>query len=153
MNPQLVRQILAVALVALFPALWLAASWIISVIGGWSSLATNYRATIPTNGPTWWFQSLHLEPLTNYNNVVFVTAAAQGLALSVFFPFSAWHPPLLIPWQDICAVRRPGWFGYEFVVLSFSQSSVVMVISGRLANRIKAVATDRWPEPSQACPP
>ena len=47
----------------------------------------------------------------NYGNCLFVTVGHLGLALSVLFMFRILHPPLLIPWSAIEAVRpEKFWF-------------------------------------------
>ena len=51
----------------------------------------------------------------------FLTAdlGAEGLGLSLLFPFRLWHPPILIPWESIKEIEaKKMWiFDYNRIVV------------------------------------
>jgi hypothetical protein len=137
----------------LFVAFWSAISYLLAVFGGWRQLADNYRAAGGIAGRQWWFQSAHLGRhvgAARYGSVLFVTAGAEGVQLSVLLPFRIGHPTLLIPWKDIQVERGAGWFGYKFVVPHLAKTpQVPIVVSSRLADQIRDAAGLAWPEHGQ----
>jgi len=84
----------------LFPLFWLLISSLIAKFGGWSRLATVYRAYDPPRGKAMYFQSASFD-LANYNSCLTFHITEQGLHISVLFPFRFGHPPLFIPWRDM----------------------------------------------------
>ena len=99
---------LAIPLMAGFWSLVIA---LVSLIGGWHSLAKLYRReettfTIGDGGPVekYRWASLKLGPKffpTNYGNCTTVSLSDRGIGLSVMPLFRSLHPPLLIPWSAI----------------------------------------------------
>jgi|ERR1019366_4256824 hypothetical protein len=71
------------AFAAIFPiyflCLWLLVGAILSIIGGWFSLAKVYRTRVPFNGAKWRGQSGQMRWLTNYNRVLTLGASQEGL--------------------------------------------------------------------------
>src|SRR5579863_8770132 len=97
-------------LAALFPlyfvCLWLLVASVVSLLSGWRSLATLYRAQAAFTGSTWRMQSAQMRFLTNYNNVLTIGSSPQGLYLASMFLFRFMHPPLLVPWSEIRVSRK-----------------------------------------------
>ena len=57
--------------------------------------------------------------MANYNNTLRIAYSSQGLHLSVVWPFSLAHPPLLIPWRAVQEVKTVGWIiSYERLQLT-----------------------------------
>jgi hypothetical protein len=78
---------------AIFPiyflCLWFLVASIISVIGGWFSLAKVYRTRVPFNGAKWRMQSGQMRWLANYNDVLTIN---PSLLLSRSGQRLGWHP-------------------------------------------------------------
>lgn len=91
-----------------FVAFWLFISWVISIMGGWSSLAQKYplyekfqgRQTV-TSGRV---------GMCNYGGALKIGANDEGLYLGVFFLFRFGHKPLMVPWESIKVERKKKWF-------------------------------------------
>src|ERR1700690_1805840 len=88
----------------LLPVFWATASWMISIFGGWSSLAEVYR---DTEGRTflrvWRWRSGQFRFGMHYNNCLNFGADEQGLSISVVAFFRIGHPPLFVPWSQVTA--------------------------------------------------
>lgn len=84
-----------------FVIIWLGVVLLLSLLSGWSRLAKIYRSRDSFAGEQWHFVSGQLRNFVNYRNCLTVGANADGLYLSILFPFRAGHPPLFIPWSDI----------------------------------------------------
>ena len=86
--------------VPLFVAFWCAICLTLSTVGGWRTLARAYRASRPFTG-----QRLHLRSAlfgsVGYNGCLTLGANAEGLFISVLFPFRLGHPPLFIRWSEV----------------------------------------------------
>jgi hypothetical protein len=125
--------------------LWLAVSFTISLIGGWFELGRVYRASGPFHGERWRFQDAQFRLIGSYRNVLSVGANAEGLYLSVFFPFRFCHPPLFIPWRDISA-KPVRYFWYRMYRFEFRQApSVHLRLKEKLVKKIQGAAGSAWP--------
>jgi hypothetical protein len=98
---------------AIFPiyflCLWFLVAAIISLVGGWFSLAKVYRTRATFNGAKWRMQSGQMRWLVNYNNVLTLGVNSQGLYLASMFLFRFMHPPLLVSWSEIKVRSKKGW--------------------------------------------
>jgi hypothetical protein len=74
------------------------------LFSGWRFLAQRYQ-TSELPGELQSFQSGRVG-LVAFKSVLNVGTSDRGLYLSVFFPFSLAHPPLLIPWSEISRVEE-----------------------------------------------
>jgi hypothetical protein len=73
----------------------------------------------------------------NYGSCVNVGVNQNGLYLSVVFLFRLGHPPLFIPWPDISATKKRGFFFFKLVELRFAKCPrIPFVISQRLMDKI-----------------
>jgi hypothetical protein len=82
-----------------FAALWFGVIKLTSFLG-WRRLATHYQVDqVPTGARR--LLSLAYVRFLQYQSVIRAGAFAEGLVLTVLFPFRVGHPPLLIPWQAI----------------------------------------------------
>src|SRR5436309_12401220 len=93
----------------IFVGAWVGISLLLSWIGGWRALAGRYRATQRFTGVRFWMKSAGMCWGVSYRSSVYLGANSSCLFLSVFLPFRAGHPPLLIPWSDISFSRERGW--------------------------------------------
>jgi hypothetical protein len=124
-----------------FVGLWCLVSAVVSLIGGWLELGRRFRAQsqpygdAPTAGP--FFYSVYMRLRTHYGNVIRMTAAPDGLYLSVLFLFRVAHPPLFIPWDEI-AFTRASFLWWRYVILTLGrQEQVPMRISERMARDLR----------------
>jgi hypothetical protein len=110
-------------------------------MGGWLVLSRRFRAESEhrgdgsTAGPL--FYSIYMRFRTHYGSVIRVTAAHDGLYLSVLFLFRIAHPPLFIPWSEI-EFSRSSFLWWRYVVLTLGrQEKVPMRISERMARELR----------------
>lgn len=109
-----------------FAALWCGIIFLISRMGGWSSLAQRYQHVgsfdgyrkrfvtgAVTGGPFLGFPC-------NYGNCLTLGADSHGLYLAVFPLFRPGHPPLFVPWPDVTVKPAKGWFS-TYADFSFAQ--------------------------------
>jgi len=119
-------------------------SYLTSVISGWHRLAQCFRAQSEPYGET---KSAGPFPYTvytrywsHYGSVIKMTAADDGLYLSVFFLLRFGHPPLRIPWTEI-EISRTRRFLQNFIVLTLGRRErIPMRISERMANKLGLLA-------------
>lgn len=79
--------------------------FLIASIGDWRRLAKSFRARHQPDGKTFHFRSAGVG-MVSYGNILTICISTDGLYLALFFPFRLMHPPLLIPWNEITAVRE-----------------------------------------------
>lgn len=103
----------------LFIAGWVGGCFLLSLIGGWWSLATEYKLEGDFDGKKLWFRSGRLG-MTGYGACLVLGAGSQGFYLSVLPLFRLGHPPLLIPWQDV-EVSEESVFWVKRVVFRFKK--------------------------------
>ena len=128
-----------------FLALWFLVAAVISVVGGWFSLAQVYRTRVPFDGTTWRMQSGRMRGLANYNNVLTLGVSQQGLYLASMFLFRFMHPPLLIPWSEIKVRRSKGWV-FEYMTFTLGRElAIPLRIRGKLASKLRESAGNWWP--------
>lgn len=125
--------------IVVVPAIWLSASVLSSMLGGWRELASRYAA--PKAGEaTFVFASISLHAWllpTRYANCVTVRLSAEGLGLAV--PVLFMHPPVLIPWAAIPTCRKGGLlWRYAEVALNRPDTRI------RLYGRAGAAVHQQW---------
>jgi|ERR1039458_7222159 hypothetical protein len=123
-----------------FIAVWYVALSLISILSGWHALSERFKQeTAPygemrTAGP--FFYSIYMRFWCHYSSVVRLTAASDGLYLSVMLPFRIGHPPLRITWNEI-QLRRTKWFLGTYIVLTLGNEEMIpMRISQRMARNL-----------------
>jgi hypothetical protein len=137
------------AFAAIFPiyflCLWFLVATIISLVGGWYSLARVYRTQVPFNGTKWRMQSGQMRCLMNYNNVLTLGVSPEGVYLASMFLFRFLHPPLLVPWSEIKVRRKKGWV-FEYVIFTMGHElAIPLRIRGKLAAKLRESAGNCWP--------
>lgn len=146
MNLQrLIEQHFALIFPMYFLTLWFLLGAVLSLIGGWFSLAQIYRTRVAFNGAKWRMQSGQMRWLVNYNNVLTIGANQQGLYLASMFLFRFMHPPLLVPWSEIKLRRNKGWV-FEYVILTIGRElAIPLRIREKLAAKLRESAGNWWP--------
>jgi hypothetical protein len=120
----------------LLAAVWVVATQILSVAGGWRQLAEVYPAPRPPIGKPMRFQSAQLRWGTNYNGCLDFVADVDGLHVSILLPFRLGHPPLFFPWSEITYEERPSRL-LSSVELRFARApQLTMTIPKGLAERL-----------------
>ena len=128
-----------------FVAAWVIMFSLISRVGGWASLAEQYRCQETFTGTTWSFQKGQMRWMVGYNNCLTVGADPRGLYLSILFPFRLGHPPLFIPWRDISYSTKK-FLGITYVELRLGREVPIPIrISYALAQKLKTAAASGWP--------
>lgn len=128
-----------------FVAAWAIMFTLISRVGGWASLAEQYRFEETFTGSRWSFQRGQMRWMVGYNNCLTVGADQRGLYLSILFPFRIGHPPLFIPWRDISLASKK-MFGVKYAELHLGREfTIPFRISYQLAQRLKTAAGTNWP--------
>jgi hypothetical protein len=116
--------------IVVVPAIWLSASVLSSMLGGWRELASRYAA--PKAGEaTFVFASISLHAgllPTRYANCVTVRLSAEGFGLAI--PFLFMHPPVLIPWSAVRECREGG-FVWRYVEVALSRPDTRIRMYGR----------------------
>ena len=95
--------------IPMFAAMWCGITGLLSVLGGWATLAASYRAEGASDGERFRFVSGSLGTRfvpVNYGNCLFVTVRSHGIQLSILFPFRFLSPPLFLPWSHVESVRE-----------------------------------------------
>jgi hypothetical protein len=137
--------ILAIAFPIYFVLLWAGIGGLISVVGGWFSLARVYRAQAPFEGVKFKMQSGQMRWRAGYNNVLTLGADQQGLYLATLFLFRFLHPPLLIPWNEIKVSKQKGWIFEQEVFTLGHELRIPLRIRVALAEKLQASAGTSWP--------
>jgi hypothetical protein len=144
MQPWIDRHPLAFWLADFF-SIWLLVSLVISLIGGWFSLARRFRSQAPFVGSKWWGQSGWMRGLASYRSCLVVGANPSGLYVAVFFPFRIAHPPLFIPWSEVTLSRGRVFFIKMVRFQLGRENPIPLSIRESLASKLKAAAGDAWP--------
>jgi hypothetical protein len=128
-----------------FALMWLGVCGLLSVLGGWSGLASRFRAEQPVPGERLRFVSGSMGNRfypVSYGSCLFVTVNDAGFGLSILFPFRFLTPPLFIPWNEVTSVevKRPHFLPYCVIQLR-DQWQTIKIRSGA-GLRIAAVYTN-----------
>jgi len=110
-----------------FVVVWVAAAWLVALLGGWRELAAVYRGDpMMFQGRTWSFQSARFRMNTRYNGALIIGVNEQALMLRTIAFFRFAHPTLIIPWSDVTITMEQR-FIWRYVVLTFSRVPSVPV--------------------------
>lgn len=106
--------------------MWLLVIYIISKTG-WSKLAVEYKTLDKFEGTKIMFASAGIGK-ANYNNALIIKYNDEGLYLKPIALFSTFHPPLLIPWNEITEVNDKKIFFSTFKVLSIGKPLITTIV-------------------------
>ena len=131
-------EVLAVpAFLISFPLFWIFVVTLISRMG-WHALAERFPAgDRVTEGESFSMQSLLIGRATRYKNCVGVTAAYDGMGLSVMFLFRPAHPPLFIPWSEIEAVEDKQTFLFNCLALKIRNFDKELMLWGSSRDAVR----------------
>lgn len=101
---------IVVAFPIFFGAIWSGVCYLISIIGGWQSLATQYKAPQDTFVEQKFTSENGRFGVANYKFTLTVGFPGTGLYFANNPFFRIGHPPLLIPWRDVKVVSSDGFF-------------------------------------------
>ena len=94
---------------------------------GWRILANDYQTMGgPVGHSIGSMKSLRMNGI-NYNNIVNVRVGEDGLYFSMPFIFRLFHPPLLIPWNEIARVKRKNVLFSQYWKLYIGRSQSVAI--------------------------
>lgn len=132
-----------VALLLLFAAIacfFCLVSYLSSLLTGWHRLSERFRAQSEPYGDTRtagpFPYTVYMRWRSHYSSCIRMTAAADGLYLSVLFFLRIGHPPLHIPWNEI-QLSRTKYFWLRYVQLTLgNQERIPMRISERMAKKL-----------------
>ena len=92
----------------IFAIMWVSSSALLSILGGWTSLAGKFRAKQRADGKRFRFVSgsmgARVFPVS-YGGCLFVTVNEAGFGVSILFPFRLLSPPLFIPWSQVASAE------------------------------------------------
>ncbi len=83
----------------IFPPAWLFVLWLLAKASGWSALGERYRHSGMDVGVVQPMKTIYVG-LVAYGGLN-VACGSEGLQLRQILPFRPFHPPLLIPWQEL----------------------------------------------------
>lgn len=99
----------------------------IAVLSGWRKLAGKFPSPQNfTDGQLFTWQSGTVG-VANYNNVLIVRVSSHGLYLDCIFPFRLMHPPILIPWAQVKAVRQTRFLGSSTIFLTIGSPKLATI--------------------------
>ncbi len=133
---------------ALFVAMWIFVSWLLSHLNGWVALAKIYRAPAKPAGAPVRLGVGRIGPglLGQFRNVLTMWVSAEGLQLHMLFLFAINSRDLFFPWADV-SVSRGRHFFADYVELHFRQApEIPLRIYGKAGERLREVAGAAWPE-------
>jgi hypothetical protein len=125
-----------------FPALWLVVTGVLSRVGGWATLGTQFRATQPPSGDRFRFVSGSIGKKgfpVGYRNCLLVSVGEQGLSLAVLFLFRFQSPPLFIPWSQVVSVQESKVLFVRSIVIRLRNQWPVISLQGPAGKRVKEV--------------
>jgi hypothetical protein len=124
---------------------WVVTLTVISHMGGWAALASEYSTAAPFPGSRWNFECGQMRWFVSYNNCLTVGADPHGLYLWVFRLIRFAHPPLFIPWTDV-SISSANILWFKQVKLRLGRErSIPFTVNERLAQKLKAAAGPSWP--------
>lgn len=102
-----------------FLALWATVLLLLSLTAGWPGLAKAYPAFGTADGPLIRCRRARIG-LTSYSGCLNLNAGSTHLHMVPMLIFRIWHPRVSVPWHEVSATTRKGWFS-EVVELHFEK--------------------------------
>jgi hypothetical protein len=129
----------AIAFLLFFIALWCGVCLLLAKIGGWSALATKFRAVEEPAGEKFRFCSAKIG-IAAYRSAITAIKSDTGLYLSMLALLRLGHSAIVIPWSEMKNPRVKRVFGASWVDVTVSTPSIISVrlpakiVEGRLSN-------------------
>lgn len=115
-------------------------SYLSGVLSGWQRLSQRFRAEsepcgdVRVAGP--FPYTVYTRYWSHYSSIIRMTAAEDGLYLSVLFLLRIGHPPLRIPWNEI-RITRTKCLWQNLVLLTLgNEEKIPMRISEGMARKL-----------------
>jgi hypothetical protein len=133
----------------LFLGFWVVVSFLLSIIGGWMTIARSYPVQQDFGGEEFWWRSGRIG-WVNYGSCLNLVASSHGLRVSVSLPFRLAHPPFFVPWAEVHSEHSRRLF-FRVVRLRFARApEATLEISHRLAVRLAAASNSAFQLPGDA---
>ena len=129
----------AIAFLLFFIAMWCSVCLLLARIGGWSALATKFRAVEQPAGERFRFCSAKIG-IAAYRSAITAIKSDTGLHLSVLALLRLGHSAILIPWSEMKNPRAKRVLGASWVDVTVSTPSIITVrlpakiVEGKLPN-------------------
>jgi hypothetical protein len=122
--------------------IWFAVCQLVSVFSGWRFLARHYRTGSKFSGTKLPFESGDLDGWS-LSQALVLGCGDGGLYLATIAIFRPGHAPLLVPWNDVHAIRQRGrWM--DSAVLEFRKAlGYKLRISLQTAERLRVLSGGR----------
>ena len=119
-----------------FIVLWVFISWLLSALGGWSSLAAHYGISSTPDNIQWFrWKSMALSRIkifpVNYNNCLKMAFDETGMYLSPLIIFRIGHTTLKLPYQDMNVEIGPFFFWEAARISMINKQNLRIVLIGR----------------------
>jgi hypothetical protein len=126
-----------------FATMWFGVTGFLSVLSGWYSFATRFRAREAPNGERFRMRSasigLPFLPV-GYGNIVTFTVSDQGLGLKLLFLLRFLSPPLFIPWSQVTAVSEGKFLLFRHVIVQPANHWSRIKVYGAVAEKVLAAS-------------
>lgn len=118
---------------------------------GWHELVARFPDREPGDARTWSYRDIRFGAVSGFNGIICLQANADGLRVSVPFPFSLTLKPFYVPWSEIRGVEQyQVFFRRAFVRLLLQRTTLSLSFDRDLAKEI----LQEMPKPiTQADPP
>ncbi len=130
---------MAVLFVPAFVAFWCLVVYLISQLGGWASLAEDFRATNEPSGEAFSWTSGKIHFFSNYNNSLIATVSRTGVHVAPWMAFRIGHEPIFIPWHRVRGIIQGYYFFRPYTHLAMmtpSGEKSITLYGRRLAESI-----------------
>lgn len=125
--------------IPLFALMWFGIGGLLSLLSGWWSLASRFRATDTIQGENFRFVSgsmgLRFFPV-NYSSCLFVTINDEGFRVAILFVFRFLSPPLFIPWEGVESMVENRFLFMRYAAIRIRENWPMLSFYGRAGKRI-----------------
>jgi hypothetical protein len=124
-----------------FALMWVAITGLLAQVGGWATLAKQFRSDDAASGDRFWFVSgsmgLRYLPVS-YGSCLFLNVSNTGFRLSILFAFRLFSPPLFVPWAAVESVERKRFLLLvPYVLIRIRDQWPTVAIRGRAGRRLE----------------
>lgn len=135
-NPNTLNFLSTILMLAGFVVFWIITMSFSSLLSGWKALTGVYAIQHPFSGRQFRFQTARMRWRMEYGMCLTVGANAQGLFLSITFPFWTGHPNLFIPWEDVSSKPKQFWWSIGLELRFRQCPEIPFLISSSLVDKL-----------------
>lgn len=108
--------------------MWFFVTGIISLAGGWYSLAKSHRPPERSMGPGrgFSFQSVTIGLLGNYRSCVNVKIHDEGIIMRPIFLYHFLHRPVFIPWSGMADARKSDFLIFSGIAFKAGKRNITL---------------------------